>query len=82
MEMARIFGVFLIGLLLATVPIIEAERFDSSVKDNSQWGGDTYINSWAVKIPGGPVTAEIAALRNGFSDIGLVRAEKFITSAI
>ena len=74
MQMEQLLGVFLVAFV--SLSVIEAVKSDSSAQDKSQdEDGDTFINSWAVKIPGGAATAEIVALRNGFTNLGLVRAE-------
>ena len=66
--------VLLICLALS-VFIVQAAKLDLNLQDDRHCKDmfcHTFINSWAVKIRGGPLAADIVAARNGFSNLGLV----------
>ena len=75
--MARVAGIVLASLAICSQAVSLNQFLTSPQYTGRQWSSspDVYVNSWAVKIRGGSVVADVVARRNGLKNIGLVCRE-------
>ena len=74
---------FLVNFVLVAIVKVEGasvqdfftNKEENILRDDNLNSGNLgrYLNSWAVKIHGGPVEADATALKYGFNNLGLVR---------